>query len=284
MIVSFQIDDENLTPYEKNFLYEAPSKDPERKKNVKVVNVKPLSARRTDYTKGASEDDESDIVDDNETTDASEDDNEDYTAEIDDELNNNDSDDSSDEEDYTDDVDAGDDDSDNDNQESEDSDGNNDDSDSSESETDNEDYTDDVDAGDDDSDNDNSNDSENQNSDNSSDKDQKERYRKYNLFKDFINMRENISAYITRLDNTVSDSIECNRLYKDIINRFKNLNTLAYDYMIIKFNNATYFESFLFYQRMKAAIQFNIDLLGKIRKKEEKLFKSKNNKIKNKLI
>ena len=37
--------------FEKNFLFEAPDKEPERKRNVKVISVPSADGRRTDYTK-----------------------------------------------------------------------------------------------------------------------------------------------------------------------------------------------------------------------------------------
>ena len=280
MIVSYQKDESDLTPFEKNFLFEAPDKEPERKRNVKVITVPSVDGRRSDYTKirGSKQEQQ-------QTDELSDEDFDDIDKQVDsqgngkssdlvddrDELSDEDFDDidkqldsqgNEDDEDYTQDADNNADD----NKQSDDSD------------TDDEDYTQDADNNDDD--NKQSDDSDDNKSEEQTTEDKKEKYKKFNLYKDFINLRTTTDNYISRLENQISDSIECNRMYKDITNRFKNINDLAYDYMVIKFNTANYFESFLFYQRMIAAMQFNIDLLSKVRKKEENLFKSQNNKIK----
>lgn len=246
MILSYEKEDENLTPFEKFFLFEAPLEKPKRK-NVKVIKVRGGS-RGKDYTQldGENADNEADTPEDTDTGDTEEteetEDNEDYTSD----------------EDNTD----GDDNTDDDGDETED----------------NEDYT--SDNGDDNTDdnNDNEDDGENKSEDEKATK--IEKLRKYNLFKDFIKLRQTLENYIEKLDALIFDDNEVNSLYKNITNRFRALDDLIYDYMIIKFERNTYFKSFLFYQRVIATIQFNIDLLEKIKAKSESLNKSKNNKLK----
>lgn len=286
MILSYEKEDENLTPFEKFFLFEAPLEKPKRK-NVKVIKVRGGS-RGKDYTQldGENADNDADTPEDTDTGDTEEtDDTEDYTdddnteedntednADTDtdtDNENTDNADDNGDEEtedneDYTSDEDNtdGDDNTDDDGEETED----------------NEDYT--SDNGDDNTDdnNDNEDDGENKSEDEKATK--IEKLRKYNLFKDFIKLRQTLENYIEKLDTLIFDDNEINSLYKNITNRFRALDDLIYDYMIIKFERNTYFKSFLFYQRVIATIQFNIDLLEKIKTKSESLNKSKNNKLK----
>lgn len=288
MILSYEKEDENLTPFEKFFLFEAPLEKPKRK-NVKVIKVRGGS-RGKDYTQldGDNADNEADTPEDTDTGDTEEtDDTEDYTAngdnteedntednadtdtDTDNEDTNNTDDngdsETEDNEDYTsdeDNTDGGDDNTDDDGEETEDD----------------EDYT--SDNGDDNTDdnNDNEDDGENKSEDEKATK--IEKLRKYNLFKDFIKLRQTLENYIEKLDTLIFDDNEINSLYKNITNRFRALDDLIYDYMIIKFERNTYFKSFLFYQRVIATIQFNIDLLEKIKTKSESLNKSKNNKLK----
>ena len=286
MILSYEVEDENLTPFEKFFLFEAPLEKPKRK-NVKVIKVRGGS-RGKDYTQ-MDEDESSDNSSEDTNNDTS-DDNSDNTEDSEDNGGNTSDDDneSSSDEDNTDDSDNDEESEDNEDYTSDNNSDSSDDSgdsdDGSDGEEDNEDYT--SDGGDDDtgddSDNDSSDDSDNDSSDSSEDeKNNKiEKLRKFNLFKDFIKLRGTLETYIEKLDSIVSDNNEINSLYKNVTNRFRTLNELIYDYMVIKFERNTYFKSFLFYQRVIATMQFNIDLLEKVKKKEQSLIKSKNNKLK----
>ena len=281
MILSYEVEDENLTPFEKFFLFEAPLEKPKRK-NVKVIKVRGGS-RGKDYTQ-MDEDESSDNSSEDTNNDTS-DDNSDNTKDSEDNTDDSDNDEESeDNEDYTSDNDSDNtDDSDND-EESEDNEDytsdndsdNSDGGDNSDEEEDNEDYT--SDGGDDDTGDDSDNDSSDSSEDEKNNK--IEKLRKFNLFKDFIKLRGTLETYIEKLDSIVSDNNEINSLYKNVTNRFRTLNELIYDYMVIKFERNTYFKSFLFYQRVIATMQFNIDLLGKVKKKEQSLIKSKNNKLK----
>ena len=281
MILSYEVEDENLTPFEKFFLFEAPLEKPKRK-NVKVIKVRGGS-RGKDYTQ-MDEDESSDNSSEDTNNDTS-DDNSDNTKDSEDNTDDSDNDEESeDNEDYTSDNDSDNtDDSDND-EESEDNEDytsdndsdNSDGGDNSDEEEDNEDYT--SDGGDDDTGDNSDNDSSDSSEDEKNNK--IEKLRKFNLFKDFIKLRGTLETYIEKLDSIVSDNNEINSLYKNVTNRFRTLNELIYDYMVIKFERNTYFKSFLFYQRVIATMQFNIDLLGKVKKKEQSLIKSKNNKLK----
>ena len=257
MILSYEVEDENLTPFEKFFLFEAPLEKPKRK-NVKVIKVRGGS-RGKDYTQ-MDEDESSDNSSEDTNNDTS-DDNSDNTKDSEDNTDDSDNDEESeDNEDYTSDNDSD----------------NSDGGDNSDEEEDNEDYT--SDGGDDDTGDNSDNDSSDSSEDEKNNK--IEKLRKFNLFKDFIKLRGTLETYIEKLDSIVSDNNEINSLYKNVTNRFRTLNELIYDYMVIKFERNTYFKSFLFYQRVIATMQFNIDLLGKVKKKEQSLIKSKNNKLK----
>lgn len=68
----------------------------------------------------------------------------------------------------------------------------------------------------------------------------------------------------------MSDDLECNHIYKKITNNLKELDEMLHDYMTIKFENATYIQSMLFYQRLLASVGINLDMLKHIRQKEIK--------------
>lgn len=94
---------------------------------------------------------------------------------------------------------------------------------------------------------------------------------KFILFKKCISLESALSNYIQKLSGIMSDDLECNHIYKKITNNLKELDEMLHDYMTIKFENATYIQSMLFYQRLLASVGINLDMLKHIRQKEIKM-------------
>lgn len=139
--------------------------------------------------------------------------------------------------------------------------------------TDDTDYTAGDDAGDDGTDTD-TNDDANQDDttqQNAGLDDPDDKTHKFILFKKCISLESALSNYIQKLSGIMSDDLECNHIYKKITNNLKELDEMLHDYMTIKFENATYIQSMLFYQRLLASVGINFDMLKHIRQKEIKM-------------
>lgn len=111
---------------------------------------------------------------------------------------------------------------------------------------------------------------ENSDGEEASPEDKEEIIHKHTLFNKFERLYETITNYISTLDGVVGKTYEINHQYKLVKDELKRLVDFLYDYMIIRFKDATYAESMLFYQRAIAAVNLSLDMLTTIRKKEEK--------------
>lgn len=87
--------------------------------------------------------------------------------------------------------------------------------------------------------------------------------RKYNLFKEFVNLSISIDNYISKLEDNMSDNIIQNRCIKIALDKLYEIKDLCTDYMLINFEANSYTKSILFYQMMTAAIQKVFKLLSK---------------------
>lgn len=135
--------------------------------------------------------------------------------------------------------------------------------------TDDTDYTDD-DAGDsnsgDDANTDDGSGDDGTNNNNNSSANKDEQMRKYVLYRKFMQLDKLLEHYSDVLNNSMSDEININKKYKRIANNLKKLNELLSEYMIIKFQTASYIQSMLFYQRVITSIDINLNVLGDIKK------------------
>ena len=283
-----------MSGYKKYFMFEAPGDEDEEtptpKANTKVIKINPDDKRRTDYTQYVPDPDandggeETNQTDDTgaATTDIPEDTPVDDTTDIGtepmiDETDYGTGDDTTqdapentdtadtpvetdvqtDDTDYTTDnetdteTDAGD----------------------NEPTTDDTDYTAGDDAGDGDTETDTTDDTNQDDTtqQNTGLDDPDDKTHKFILFKKCISLESALSNYIQKLSGIMSDDLECNHIYKKITNNLKELDEMLHDYMTIKFENATYIQSMLFYQRLLASVGINLDMLKHIRQKEIKM-------------
>lgn len=132
--------------------------------------------------------------------------------------------------------------------------------------TDEEDYSD-NDEGDT---GDNSDDTSNDSSDSSDENEKVEQFYKYNLYQKFQKVLISLQDYSSELDNIVSDDAETNHKYKKLTAKLKETQRLMEEYMIIKFNKASFAQSMLFYQRVITNIDIAFQEIQKQRKKELK--------------
>ena len=110
--------------------------------------------------------------------------------------------------------------------------------------------------------------------------DNNEGIHKQMLFKRFMDLRESIDGFIKRLEESLNQDIEVNRNYSTVADKLKQLNEFIYDYMVVKFKDASYASSVLFYQRSLATAHLSIAILGDEIEKFDK--KEKNTKTKGK--
>ena len=104
------------------------------------------------------------------------------------------------------------------------------------------------------------------NNNNNSSANKDEQMRKYVLYRKFMQLDKLLEHYSDVLNNSMSDEININKKYKRIANNLKKLNELLSEYMIIKFQTASYIQSMLFYQRVITSIDINLNVLGDIKK------------------
>ena len=101
--------------------------------------------------------------------------------------------------------------------------------------------------------------------------DLQERIHKKNLYKKFMNLHSSIKNYVQKLNAITGTDDETNHQYVLICDKLKRLENFLYDYMVIKFKDAPYVQSVLFYQRSVAVINLTLDLLSDLRKKDDSL-------------
>ena len=101
--------------------------------------------------------------------------------------------------------------------------------------------------------------------------------RKYKLFESFEDLLTSINNYKEKLSNVIVDDIEINKMLKTFVNNLSDIYNLCYDFMIIKFDAASYVQARTFYETLLATIYMIFDAIDKNIFKEIKK-NSKNDK------
>ena len=242
--------EKKVSPFEKFMLFQ--EADDTLPKNRKVINLKASDGRRKNYMDGADmmDDVETDDVDDESPTDTGEPENDDLmdgadmmddapstdNTEEEPEVNGDEEDAEAGDEPVMDDTDFG---------------------------------TDDADApeeGGDETTTDDAGEDDNANGDENNNTNTDEQIRKYVLYRKFLKLNKTLDSQCEILNTLVSDEIDVNQKYKKISNNLKELNKILSEYMIIKFQNASYIQSMLFYQRILTATDINLNALMDIKK------------------
>lgn len=96
----------------------------------------------------------------------------------------------------------------------------------------------------------------------------KDDVKKYVLYKKFMELHENVDYYITKLEPIIVDNTKFAFAIKSVLNTFKSLKSLLKDYMILKYSSDSYLQNVFFYEKIKANINLNIELLQNNLKEE----------------
>ena len=91
--------------------------------------------------------------------------------------------------------------------------------------------------------------------------------RKYLLFENYVSLVNSINNYITKLESTMGDDMNENKIIKTVTSKLREIHDLCYDFMTMKFEISTYVQSLLFFQNAVIMIQLVFDLLEKTKKK-----------------
>ena len=266
-----------------NFIFQEADGDENVPKNRKIVTVKRKGGRRVDYTQGAdleppeeetpetsaeepeAETDTADngsSMDDTDYTDAGNDAPEDTGTDSEpaegdaspDDMNIDEP--TMDDTDYSDDSDSGDDGS-----EDMGSDG---------PTMDDTDYTDNSDGGDDAADSSSDDSSSDDSGDSGSQASPDEQARKYSLYRKFMKLNNLLESNTEVLSNAMFDDSEVNQKIKSVTSKLKETNRLLSEYMVVRFQTASYIQSMLFYQRVLAIININFNILQDLKKQINK--------------
>lgn len=90
--------------------------------------------------------------------------------------------------------------------------------------------------------------------------------RKYSLFLNYQSLINALENYATKLENNIGDDININKILKTGVNKLREIRDLAYEYLMMKFEVSTYFQSLLFYQNLVVMTQSVFELMDKLKK------------------
>lgn len=107
------------------------------------------------------------------------------------------------------------------------------------------------------------NEGENGNGDSSESK--TEQILKYKLYQKFQDLDKLLKRHTEILSNMVCDDVNMNQKYKKIANNIKELNQVLSEYMILKFQTASYAQSRLCYQQVATGTDINLNALQDIK-------------------
>lgn len=99
--------------------------------------------------------------------------------------------------------------------------------------------------------------------------------RKYNLFKEFMALYNACENYISKLENILKDDTTVNQIIMVCTNNLREIKSILYDYMTIKYPVNSYVQSLLFYQKMIASVQLVFAMLKQTSDIKEKEYKKK---------
>lgn len=116
--------------------------------------------------------------------------------------------------------------------------------------------------------------------------------RKYILFLNFETLINTINNYIEKLENILGDDLNINRVIKSGCDKLREIKDLCEEYILMKFDSQSYFQSRLFYQNAFVMVQCTLNMLELIKKyrklneakqegKDKKSTRKKDDKSKN---
>ena len=102
----------------------------------------------------------------------------------------------------------------------------------------------------------------------------KDDFRKFVLYKKFMELYNSLVYYVSKLEYLVIDDYAFSCSSREVLKNFDKLTELLKDYMIIKFKSDSYLQNVFFFEKMKANINLNIEILKNNSHTEKHLDKS----------
>ena len=102
----------------------------------------------------------------------------------------------------------------------------------------------------------------------------KDDFRKFVLYKKFMELYNSLVYYVSKLEYLVIDDYAFACSSREVLKNFDKLTELLKDYMIIKFKSDSYLQNVFFFEKMKANINLNIEILKNNSHTEKHLDKS----------
>ena len=106
----------------------------------------------------------------------------------------------------------------------------------------------------------------------------KENMQKYVLFKRFSNMKTIVDNFIDQLEVRDANDSRLSKVYKDVQSKLKSISNFTYDYLVLKFQNDSYLTASYIYEQVKTAVLILIQVLQEnhngIAKEKDKTRKS----------
>ena len=97
-----------------------------------------------------------------------------------------------------------------------------------------------------------------ENADNSTDN---ENTKRFSMYIKYTKLYNNLSVYIDKLKNVVSDDLVSNTTVRVVANNLEDLKTNLYDFMTIKFKTVDYIKILTFFETALSIVKLNFELL-----------------------
>lgn len=85
--------------------------------------------------------------------------------------------------------------------------------------------------------------------------------RKYNLYRDFLALYNANKGYIEKLEHSRPDSLEATTVINSVLDKLRKIDKSMSEYMIIRFSEAPYLQSLVFFQQLIATIRLCFSLI-----------------------
>lgn len=91
--------------------------------------------------------------------------------------------------------------------------------------------------------------------------------RKFILFKKFTDLHTSLENYISKLNTADINNNILARVYREVRGKLQEIESMLYDYMVLKFSADSYASAFYFYEQTKALILILFSLLEEAKEK-----------------
>lgn len=98
----------------------------------------------------------------------------------------------------------------------------------------------------------------------------KEDMKKFVLFNKFVALHTSIGNYVSKLEISDANDAMINDAHRELKQKFKDLESLLHDYMILKFASDSYVSNKYFYEQVQAAVLILFQLLLNVKTDSKK--------------